>query len=116
MIILTPLREFDVPIQAACITPENFPGKSIAEIAKMPVTEGNRNLTLGDLFKIEQSPAETPNITINGECSKVKRIGQGMKTGEIVSQRQHRHAHRRKNDWRQNHSKRQQQADGQAAK
>ena len=84
MITLTPLRAFDVPIQAPCITPENFAGKTVAEIAKMPVTEGVRNLTLADLFKIEQSPAETPSITINGECSKVKRVGQGMKTGEIV--------------------------------
>ena len=47
MITLTPLRAFDVPIQAPCITPENFAGKSVAEIAKMPVTEGNRNLTIG---------------------------------------------------------------------
>jgi formylmethanofuran dehydrogenase subunit C len=84
MITLTPLRAFDVPIQASCITPENFTGKSVAEISKMPVTEGVRNLTLADLFKIESSPADTPSITINGECSKVKRVGQGMKTGEIV--------------------------------
>jgi formylmethanofuran dehydrogenase subunit C len=84
MITLTVLRAFDVPIQAPCITPENFAGKNVAEIAKMPVTEGVRNLTLGDLFKIEQSPAENPSITINGECSKVKRVGQGMKSGEIV--------------------------------
>ncbi len=84
MITLTALRTFDVPIQAPCITPENFKGKSIAEIAAFPLTEGNRNLTVGDLFKVEQSPAETPDITIVGECSKVKRVGQGMKTGEIV--------------------------------
>ncbi len=57
MITLTPLRAFDVPIQAPCITPENFAGKSVAEIAKMPVTEGVRNLTLGDLFKIESKPS-----------------------------------------------------------
>ncbi len=84
MITLTPLHVFDVPIQAPCITPENFAGKSPAEIAKMPLTEGNRSLTIGDLFKIEESKAETPNITINGECNKVKRVGQGMKTGEII--------------------------------
>ncbi len=84
MITLTPLRVFDVPIQAPCITPENFAGKSVAEIAKLPATDGSRNVTLGDLFKIEQSPAETPSITINGECSKVKRVGQCMASGEIV--------------------------------
>jgi formylmethanofuran dehydrogenase subunit C len=84
MITLTPLRAFDVPIQAPCITPENFAGKTPAEIAQFPITEGNRNVTLGDLFKIEESPEATPNITLNGDFSKVKRIGQAMKSGEIV--------------------------------
>jgi formylmethanofuran dehydrogenase subunit C len=84
MIVLTPLKKFDVPVQAACISPDVFQGKSIAEIAELPVTEGNLQLTLCDLFKIEESPAETPNITINGDAGKVKRIGQDMKVGEIV--------------------------------
>jgi formylmethanofuran dehydrogenase subunit C len=84
MITLTALKVFDVPIQAPCITPEEFAGKTVAEISKLPVTEGNRNVTIADLFKVEQTPAETPSITIVGECSKVKRVGQGMKTGEIV--------------------------------
>jgi formylmethanofuran dehydrogenase subunit C len=84
MITLTPLRTFDVPIQASCITPDNFAGKSTAEIAKLPVTDGNRNVTLADLFKIEETNDGTSNITLNGDFSKVKRIGQCMKTGEIT--------------------------------
>ncbi|MCW3999051.1 MAG: formylmethanofuran dehydrogenase subunit C [Candidatus Bathyarchaeota archaeon] len=84
MITLTPLKAFDVPIQAPCITPDNFAGKTPAEIAKLPLTEGNRNLTVGDLFKVEESPQASPNITLNGDFSKVKRIGQRMKTGEIL--------------------------------
>ena len=84
MITLTALRVFDVPIQAPCITPENFAGKSIAEISKLPLTEGVRNLTIADLFKVEETNDGTSNITLNGECGKVKRVGQGMKTGEIT--------------------------------
>ncbi len=84
MITLTPLRTFEVPLQAPCITPDNFAGKTKAEIAKLPLTEGNRNLTIGDLFKIEESPEATPNITLNGDFGKVKRVGQRMQTGEIV--------------------------------
>jgi len=84
MITITPLKVFEVPIQAPCITPENFAGKSIKEIANLPLTEGNRNVTIGDLFKIEETPIETPNITIKGDCSKVKRVGQGIKSGEIL--------------------------------
>ena len=84
MITLIPKRKFEVPVQAACISPDVFKGKTVAEIANMPVTEGNRNLKLGDLFEIKQDDTPTPDITINGDAGKVKRIGQGMKTGEIV--------------------------------
>jgi formylmethanofuran dehydrogenase subunit C len=84
MITLTPKTKFDVPVQAACISPDVFAGKTIKEITALPVTEGNKELTLGDLFEIKEDKAETPSITLNGDFSRVKRIGQGMKTGEIV--------------------------------
>jgi formylmethanofuran dehydrogenase subunit C len=84
MIILAPKRKFEVPIQAACITPETFKGKTPAEIAELPVTEGNQPLKLGDIFEIIQDNTPTPDITINGDASKVKRIGQSMASGEIV--------------------------------
>ena len=84
MIILTPKRKFEVPVQAACISPDVFKGKTIAEIANLPITEGNRNMKLGDAFDIQEDKLETPYITINGNAGKVKRIGQGIKTGEIL--------------------------------
>ncbi len=84
MITLAPKKKFEVPVQAACISPDVFKGKDTTEIANLPVTEGNRNLKLGDLFEIQEDNAATPEITINGDVSKVKRIGQGMKSGEIV--------------------------------
>jgi formylmethanofuran dehydrogenase subunit C len=84
MITLTPKKTFEVPVQAASISPEVFLGKSVAEIADLDVTEGNRNLKLGDLFEIKKDTAETPAITLTGDFSKVKRIGTLMKSGEIV--------------------------------
>jgi formylmethanofuran dehydrogenase subunit C len=84
MITIIPLKQFEVPVHAACISPDAFKGKSVAEIAALPVTEGNRPLKLGDLFKIEEDNQETPSITLNGDFSKVKRIGQAMTFGEIV--------------------------------
>jgi formylmethanofuran dehydrogenase subunit C len=84
MISLTPLKQFEVPVQAACISPDVFKGKTTKEIAALPITEGNRPMTLGDLFKIQEDNQPTPDITLTGDFSKVKRIGQGMKTGEIV--------------------------------
>lgn len=84
MITLKPLKNFDVPVIANTITPAKFKGKTIEEISNLPVTEGNRQLALKDVFKIEETDVESPSITINGDVSKVKRIGEGMKSGEIV--------------------------------
>jgi formylmethanofuran dehydrogenase subunit C len=84
MIVLTPLRQFQFPVVAECINPDVFQGKSVAEIAALDVWEGNRKKKLGDLFKIEQDSAETPNITLKGDNSEVRRVGMDMKNGEIV--------------------------------
>jgi formylmethanofuran dehydrogenase subunit C len=84
MIVLTPLRQFQFPVIAECINPDVFQGKSVAEIAALNIWEGNRKKKLGDLFKIEETPAETPNITLNGDFSEVRRVGMDMKNGEIV--------------------------------
>jgi formylmethanofuran dehydrogenase subunit C len=85
MITITPKRVFDVPIQAACISVDVLAGKTVKEIAAMSITEGKETITMGDAFDIkEDKKVETPAITLNGDFSRVKRIGQGMKTGEIV--------------------------------
>ncbi|MGB9959905.1 MAG: formylmethanofuran dehydrogenase subunit C [Candidatus Bathyarchaeales archaeon] len=88
MITLSPLKEFKYPIMADCINPEIFQGKTLKEIAQLEVWEGNKKRKLGDLFKIEESAnpaaaAETV-ITLNGDLSKVRMIGTGMASGEIV--------------------------------
>lgn len=84
MIVLTPLKKFTFPVQAECINPDVFQGKNISEIANLPVYEGNKEKKLSDLFKIEETLAETPNIFIEGDAGQVRRIGLGMKNGEIV--------------------------------
>ena len=83
MVTLTPLKEFEVPVTATCISPDVFEGKSAAEIAQLPIYEGNREKKLCNLFKIEDTE-NTQCITINGDVSKVKRIGMEMQTGEII--------------------------------
>ena len=84
MIVLTTLRAFKFPVTAECINPDIFEGKSKKEVSSLEVWEGNKQKTLGDIFKIEQKSAKTPNITINGDVSKIRRIATGMKNGEIV--------------------------------
>lgn len=84
MIVLTLLRKLQFPVMAECITPAAFKGKTVEEIAAFTIWEGNKEKKLGDIFRIEEDQAETPNITINGDAAEVRRVGSGMKEGEII--------------------------------
>jgi formylmethanofuran dehydrogenase subunit C len=84
MITLTPLREFRFPVIAECINPDVFENKSVEEIALLTVWEGNKKKNLAELFKIEKKAEDTGKITIHGDIKQVRRIGTGMKNGEIV--------------------------------
>ena len=88
MVNLYPIKEFRLPVVAECINPDVFHGKSLKEIERLEIWEGNKQKTLGELFKIEEvkteSATETTVITIQGDVSRVRYIGAGMKGGEIV--------------------------------
>jgi len=87
LIALTPRRRFKVPVEAECVTPDNFAGKSVDEIAKLPIWEGNKKCFLGELFKIESKTNEPSNettIQVYGDVSKVRRIGAKMCQGKII--------------------------------
>jgi len=84
MIVLTPLKKYQYPIIAECINPDIFQGKTIEEISNLSVWEGNKERKLCELFEIETTSATSPDITINGNVIKVKRIGWGMTQGEVV--------------------------------
>ncbi|MEM3696884.1 MAG: formylmethanofuran dehydrogenase subunit C [Candidatus Bathyarchaeia archaeon] len=88
MITLTPRKEFHFPIIAECINPDIFHGKTTKEIEELKIWEGNKQKTLRELFKVEETRTENPQekeiITIKGDVSKVRRIGASMKSGEII--------------------------------
>jgi formylmethanofuran dehydrogenase subunit C len=88
MIILYPKKEFRQPLIAECISPDIFQGKKPEEIMQLDVWEGNKQKKLGALFKIEENKAENQpekaSITIQGNLSKVRKIGACMKSGEIT--------------------------------
>jgi formylmethanofuran dehydrogenase subunit C len=76
-----------VPVEARCITPDVFAGKSLEEIGKLRVWEGNRERSLEALFKIEGKSGIEPeevSIHVYGDVSKVRGIGAVMSAGEIV--------------------------------
>lgn len=84
MISLYPLKQFKYPIIAECINPDIFHDKTLEEIRALKIWEGNKQKRLGELFKVEGNKTGNTIITIHGDVSKVRRIGAGMKTGEIT--------------------------------
>ncbi|MEM0216505.1 MAG: formylmethanofuran dehydrogenase subunit C [Candidatus Bathyarchaeia archaeon] len=88
MIKLVPTREFKVPIFAPCISPTVLQGKTLEEIRQLEVWEGNRKRVLGDLFRVEETETKSDSddltLIIEGDVSKVRMIGAGMVSGEII--------------------------------
>ena len=76
----------DFPLEAESISPDQFVGKTLADIKKLVVYHGNEAVTLGDYFDISGSNGEIKDLTIiiDGDLSNVKRIGEGMSDGEII--------------------------------
>jgi formylmethanofuran dehydrogenase subunit C len=74
------------PLEAETITPDNFAGKSAAEIKKLIVYHGNEEKTIGNFFDVTGSGGEVNDtkIIIDGDLSNVKRIGEKMTEGEII--------------------------------
>ncbi len=79
-------KETEIPLEAESITPDNFAGKSINEIKKLVVYYGREELTIGDFFNVTGKSEEKDDliISINGNLSNVKRIGENMSGGEII--------------------------------
>jgi len=87
LITLRPKHSFKVPVEAECINPDLFAEKTVKEIGKLQVWEGNQKRTLAELFKIDHeatSPPEKVTIKICRDVSRVRRIGTKMSTGEII--------------------------------
>lgn len=83
-ILLKPKSEFQIPLEADVISPDNFVDKSIKEIEDLTVLEGNVEKPLKDFFDVSISPSATSRIVIDGDVERVKYIGKEMSFGEIV--------------------------------
>ncbi|MCW4031295.1 MAG: formylmethanofuran dehydrogenase subunit C [Candidatus Bathyarchaeota archaeon] len=86
MINLIPKRVFKFPIEGKNISPDVFANKSSKEIASLEMWEGNRQLSIGELFKIkvDSSSSEEPTIKIEGNVGTVRNVGAGMSMGQII--------------------------------
>ncbi|MGV8175213.1 MAG: formylmethanofuran dehydrogenase subunit C [Methanothrix sp.] len=86
-ILLKARGKIGIMIEAEVIKPESFAGKAKEEIEGLIVWQGPERLPLSEFFDVElkgasSSPEET-QILMEGDFSRVKRIGEGMKAGSI---------------------------------
>ncbi|MDD1749644.1 MAG: formylmethanofuran dehydrogenase subunit C [Methanothrix sp.] len=75
-----------IMIEAEVISPDIFAAKKKEEIEELIVWQGPEKLPLAEFFDVDVSGAGSPeetNILIEGDVSRVKRIGHGMKAGSI---------------------------------
>lgn len=89
-IILRCKGSIGIMVEAEVIRPDLFAGKKKEEIEELLVWQGPKPLPLSEFFDVDVSranPSETrpeeANILIEGDVSRVKRIGQGMLAGRI---------------------------------
>lgn len=71
-----------IPIEAELICPDVFADKNCHEIESLPLHHGNRERKLAELFEVHGE--RSSHIRIEGDISRVKKIGYGMTKGRIV--------------------------------
>lgn len=86
-VLLKSKMEIKISVEAENISPDNFSNKTTEEIESIEVRMGNHKTTIGELFsaKVDGSGApEDTKIVMEGDFSRVKRIGEGMTAGTIL--------------------------------
>ncbi len=86
-VTIKPKKDFHISVEAENISPDKFAGKSDKDIQNLEAYMGNRKTTLGELFSIKvegTGAAADTKIVMEGDFSRVKRIGEGMTAGLIM--------------------------------
>ncbi len=86
MITLVPKRVLKFPIEGKNISPDVFAKKSAKQIAAIEMWEGNRKVSIRDLFdiKVDRPSSEELAIKIKGNVWTVRNIGFKMTMGQII--------------------------------
>ncbi len=86
-VTIKPKKDIKISVEAENISPDKFAGLSEKDIQSLEAYLGNQKTTLGELFsiKVEGSGAVADTkIVMEGNFSRVKRIGEGMTAGLIM--------------------------------
>lgn len=71
-----------VPVEVEGLTPDALRDKSLAEIERVPIFHGNRQLPLAELFTVNGS-ADDETLVFVGDMTSVHWIGAKMRSGTI---------------------------------
>jgi formylmethanofuran dehydrogenase subunit C len=86
-VTIKPKNDIKISVEAENISPDKFAGKSEKDIQSLEAYLGNQKTTLGELFSIKvegTGAAADTKIVMEGNFSRVKRIGEGMTAGLIM--------------------------------
>jgi len=86
-VTIKPKSEIKISTEAENISPDKFAGKTDKEIQSLEAWVGNHKTTIGELFSVKvegSAPAADTKIVMEGDFSRVKRIGEGMTSGLIL--------------------------------
>ena len=85
-IILTIKRELCLPVEASEISPDKLAGKSVNEIESTKIWEGNKQLSLNDIFNVSEKPNDSDESTIRivGNAAKIRKIGYRTSSGSVI--------------------------------
>jgi formylmethanofuran dehydrogenase subunit C len=86
-VTLTPNGEKYLVLEAECISPDVFAGKSLEDIGELKVWEGNTIWPLKKFFDISGETASTAAeqaVVINGSVPRVKYVGSKMTAGAVL--------------------------------
>jgi formylmethanofuran dehydrogenase subunit C len=75
-------RQPTVPLEAEVISPDTFAPRNNAEIRRLTVYHGKRQLPLGEFFDVEGERSE--NLELHGALNKIRWMGRAMSKGSIT--------------------------------
>ena len=80
---LTPRAASQIPLEVDSVRLETVREQSADQAATTLIQRGNRQVHLGEFFKVSGSAAEDETIVWQGDCSRVKLIGTHLTTGTV---------------------------------
>ncbi len=83
-VILKLKEKPDICLEVEGILPNIIAEKSVEEIEDLLIQYGNRKVKLSEFFDVFVEKSDVPRLIFEGDMSRVKRIGFGMREGEII--------------------------------